>query len=92
MTLGVLADLAVGVSESSAETWLMRDVYASGVTVGAPPDQYNQAGQDWGQPPWNPRRLEELAYEPFRERPVASTICSRVSPMRNRLRAVSILP
>ena len=67
MTLGVLADLAVGVSESSAETWLMRDVYASGVTVGAPPDQYNQAGQDWGQPPWNPRRLEELAYEPFRD-------------------------
>ena len=45
----------------------MRDVYASGVTVGAPPDQYNQAGQDWGQPPWNPRRLEELAYEPFRD-------------------------
>lgn len=67
MSLGVLADLAVGVSKSSAETWLMRDVYASGVTVGAPPDQYNQAGQDWGQPPWNPRRLEELAYEPFRE-------------------------
>ncbi|MDO5082355.1 MAG: 4-alpha-glucanotransferase [Arachnia propionica] len=67
MALGVLADLAVGVSVSSAETWLMRDVYASGVTVGAPPDQYNQAGQDWGQPPWNPRRLEELAYEPFRE-------------------------
>ncbi|MDO5066544.1 MAG: 4-alpha-glucanotransferase [Propionibacteriaceae bacterium] len=67
MALGVLSDLAVGVSESSAETWLMRDVYATGVTVGAPPDQYNQAGQDWGQPPWNPRRLEELAYAPFRE-------------------------
>ncbi|RRD48491.1 4-alpha-glucanotransferase [Arachnia propionica] len=67
MTVGVLADLAVGVSRASAETWLMRDVYASGVTVGAPPDQYNQAGQDWGQPPWNPRRLEELAYAPFKE-------------------------
>ncbi len=66
MGVGVLADLAVGVSAASAEAWLMRDAYASGVTVGAPPDQYNQGGQDWGQPPWNPLRMEELAYEPFR--------------------------
>ena len=66
MGIGVLADLAVGVSAASAETWLMRDVFAAGVTVGAPPDQYNQGGQDWGQPPWNPLKLEELAYEPFR--------------------------
>jgi len=66
MGIGVLADLAVGVGKTSAETWLMGDVYAPGITVGAPPDQYNQGGQDWGQPPWNPLKLEELEYEPFR--------------------------
>ena len=66
MGVGVLADLAVGVGKASAETWLMGDVYASGITVGAPPDQYNQGGQDWDQPPWNPLKLEELEYEPFR--------------------------
>ena len=66
MGVGVLADLAVGVGKASAETWLMGDVYAPGITVGAPPDQYNQGGQDWGQPPWNPLKLEELEYEPFR--------------------------
>ena len=44
MGIGVLADLAVGVGKTSAETWLMGDVYAPGITVGAPPDQYNQGG------------------------------------------------
>lgn len=66
MPLGIITDLAVGVNAAGAETWMMNDVFAQGVTVGAPPDQYNQAGQDWGQPPWRPDRLEELAYEPFR--------------------------
>jgi 4-alpha-glucanotransferase len=36
-------------------------------TVGAPPDSFNQQGQDWGLPPWRPDRLRELAYAPFRE-------------------------
>jgi 4-alpha-glucanotransferase len=37
------------------------------VTVGAPPDAYNQQGQDWSQPPWRPDRLAELGYAPFRD-------------------------
>ena len=44
-----------------------RDVYAQGVRVGAPPDPYNQLGQDWSQPPWRPDRLAELGYQPFRD-------------------------
>ena len=67
MSVGILTDLAVGVSCSSAETWSMPDIFADGVTVGAPPDDYNQSGQDWGQPPWRPDKLEEVAYAPFRE-------------------------
>ncbi len=67
MPIGILTDLAVGVSKSSAETWAMPDIFADGVTVGAPPDDYNQSGQDWGQPPWRPDKLEEVAYAPFRE-------------------------
>ena len=34
--------------------------------MGAPPDEYNQLGQDWSQPPWRPDRLVEQGYEPFR--------------------------
>lgn len=66
MSVGIITDMAVGVSAAGADAWMMRDVYAEGVSVGAPPDAYNQLGQDWGQPPWRPDRLEDLAYAPFR--------------------------
>lgn len=66
MPVGIVTDLAVGVHRHGAETWMMPEVFAQGMSVGAPPDQYNQSGQDWGQPPWRPDKLEELAYEPFR--------------------------
>ena len=66
MPVGIVSDLAVGVHRLGAETWMMPDVFASGMSVGAPPDQYNQAGQDWGQPPWRPDKLGELSYAPFR--------------------------
>lgn len=67
MSVGVINDLAVGVHKASAETWMMPDVFAQGMNVGAPPDAYNQAGQDWGQPPWRPDRLAALAFKPYRE-------------------------
>ncbi len=66
MRVGIMNDLAVGVSNASAEAWVLGDAFAQGVSVGAPPDHYNQLGQDWGQAPWRPDRLEELSYAPFR--------------------------
>jgi 4-alpha-glucanotransferase len=66
-TLGVLHDLAVGVHHSGADSWALQDVLADGVEVGAPPDAFNQVGQNWQQPPWRPDRLAELGYAPFRD-------------------------
>ncbi len=66
MRLGVVHDLAVGVDHSSADAWTLRGVLAPDTSVGAPPDMYNQQGQDWGQPPWHPARLAEAGYQPFR--------------------------
>ena len=66
MPIGIVSDLAVGVNGDGAETWALHTVFANGVTVGAPPDPYNQSGQNWGQPPWRPDRLADLAYAPFR--------------------------
>lgn len=66
MRIGIMNDLAVGVGAMSAEAWSLRDVFATGVSVGAPPDPFNQTGQDWGQLPWRPDRLDDLAYGPFR--------------------------
>ncbi|GAB96824.1 4-alpha-glucanotransferase [Kineosphaera limosa] len=67
MTLGIMQDLAVGVHPDGSDAWGLRDALAGQVTVGAPPDPYNQRGQDWSQPPWRPDRLAELGYRPFRD-------------------------
>ena len=67
MSVGVVHDLAVGVHPEGADSWGLRDALARGVSVGAPPDQFNQLGQDWSQPPWHPERLAELGYAPFRD-------------------------
>lgn len=67
MALGVMHDLAVGVSATGADSWSYQDELAHRVTVGAPPDAYAQTGQDWRQPPWRPDRLASLAYAPLRE-------------------------
>ncbi|HRA76714.1 MAG TPA: 4-alpha-glucanotransferase [Propionicimonas sp.] len=66
MRIGIMSDLAVGVSSQSAEAWTYGNLFAEGVSVGAPPDHFNQTGQDWGQLPWRPDRLDDLSYAPFR--------------------------
>lgn len=67
MELGVVHDLAIGVQPGGADAWMYGDALVSGLHAGAPPDEFNQQGQDWGQPPWHPRRLAELGYTPFRQ-------------------------
>ncbi|MCW2606241.1 MAG: malQ [Frankiales bacterium] len=67
MAVGVVHDLAVGVDAGGADAWALQDALALGTTVGAPPDSFNQQGQDWGLPPWRPDRLREQGYAPYRE-------------------------
>ncbi|QBI20024.1 4-alpha-glucanotransferase [Egibacter rhizosphaerae] len=64
--LGIVHDLAVGVDKGGADAWALQDELGLGVTVGAPPDAFNQQGQDWQQPPLLPNRLPESGYAPFR--------------------------
>lgn len=67
MAAGVVHDLAVGVHPEGADAWALQDVLAHDISVGAPPDMYNQFGQDWSQPPWRPDALEAAAYLPYRD-------------------------
>ncbi|QLD11940.1 4-alpha-glucanotransferase [Microbacterium oleivorans] len=67
MRIGIMHDLAVGVSTVGSDAWSLRDLYAPGVVVGAPPDMYNQQGQNWNQPPWLPAGLAEAGYAPLRD-------------------------
>ncbi|GAB3929743.1 4-alpha-glucanotransferase [Microlunatus endophyticus] len=65
MRLGLMPDLAVGVHPGGADTWGRKHLYADGISVGAPPDAYNQNGQNWSQRPWRPDRLAADGYQPF---------------------------
>jgi 4-alpha-glucanotransferase len=67
MAVGIVHDLAVGVDPVGADAWLLPGDLAGGATVGAPPDSFNQRGQDWGFPPFRPDRLAETSYQPFRQ-------------------------
>lgn len=67
MDIGVMADLAVGVHSRGSEVWSRRELFAPGMTVGAPPDMYSQQGQDWSEPPWSPRFLAETGYAALRD-------------------------
>ncbi|MET1022299.1 MAG: 4-alpha-glucanotransferase [Arthrobacter sp.] len=67
MEIGVIHDLAVGVKRGGADDWSLAGVLARNVTVGAPPDMFNQQGQDWTQPPWHPVRLAESGYAAYRD-------------------------
>jgi 4-alpha-glucanotransferase len=63
--IGLIQDLAIGTRADGADAWMWRDAFAPGIRVGAPPDPFNAAGQDWGLAPFDPWRLRAAAYEPF---------------------------
>ncbi|MFI0880210.1 4-alpha-glucanotransferase [Streptomyces eurythermus] len=67
MPVGIVHDLAVGVHPGGADAWAQQDVFAAGMSIGAPPDAFNARGQDWGLPPWRPDRLAATGYAPYRE-------------------------
>jgi 4-alpha-glucanotransferase len=65
--LRVIQDLPIGVDPQGADGWAWQDLLARDVSVGAPPDQFNTRGQDWGLPPFVPWRLVDAGYQPFVE-------------------------
>jgi 4-alpha-glucanotransferase len=67
MPIGVIGDLAVGVHPGGADAWAHQDLLVRGISVGAPPDSFNQRGQDWTQPPWHPQRLAACGFRPLAE-------------------------
>jgi (1->4)-alpha-D-glucan 1-alpha-D-glucosylmutase len=67
MPIGLYVDLALGSEAGGAEVWADQDAFAPGISMGAPPDEFNPKGQDWGLPPWSPRALAAAGYAPFIE-------------------------
>ncbi len=61
----LMQDLPIGVDPAGADAWSWQDVFADGVTVGSPPDEFNTQGQDWGLRPFVPWKLRAAGYDPF---------------------------
>jgi 4-alpha-glucanotransferase len=60
-----IADMPVGVDPGGFDAWDWQEQLALAASVGAPPDRFNTAGQDWGLPPFVPARLRAARYRPF---------------------------
>jgi len=73
MSIGVITDLAVGTHPGGADAWARQDVIVPGISVGAPPDEFNQLGQNWTLPPWHPGALAAQAGRPLAELIAACT-------------------
>ena len=63
--VGLIADVAVGFHPGGYDAWDLQDAVATGVTIGAPPDPFSVAGQDWGLPPLKPGVLAAQRFEPW---------------------------
>ncbi|MCB0997849.1 MAG: 4-alpha-glucanotransferase [Acidimicrobiales bacterium] len=61
----LIGDLAVGFSPDGADAHAFRDLLALDMRIGAPPDQFNTEGQEWGLPPFVPWKLRAAGYAPF---------------------------
>ncbi|HUO55228.1 MAG TPA: 4-alpha-glucanotransferase, partial [Rhodoblastus sp.] len=63
--LGLYRDLAVGAAADGGEVQAESGLFLPGVSVGAPPDPFAEAGQIWGLPPPNPLAMTRSGYEGF---------------------------
>jgi 4-alpha-glucanotransferase len=63
MAVGVYQDLALGSSRQGSDPWAFPGLFLDRVAVGAPPDAYAPAGQNWALPPIDPRALVASGYD-----------------------------
>jgi 4-alpha-glucanotransferase len=65
MRVGLIADLAVGMSRAGSQAWTSPNDVLMGLEIGAPPDLYNASGQNWGLTTFSPRALATNGFSPF---------------------------
>lgn len=62
MSIGLIADLAVGADSGGSHCWSHPAETLPGMTVGAPPDLLNSQGQGWGLIAFSPSGLRNNGY------------------------------
>lgn len=67
MSIGLIADLAVGADGGGSQAWSRQDELLAALTVGAPPDILNRSGQGWGISAFSPEGLVRHGFRAFIE-------------------------
>jgi 4-alpha-glucanotransferase len=67
MKVGLYLDVAVGVQAGGFDAWNEQVAISRHLSVGAPPDALNTAGQNWGLAGFNAAGLDAQSFEPFRD-------------------------
>lgn len=65
MSIGLIGDLAVGVTPGGGDTWAMPEAMLRGLTIGAPPDPLGPLGQNWSITSFSPDGLRATGYAPW---------------------------
>lgn len=66
MAIGLYLDLAIGAEPTGADAWGNQQAVVASLSIGAPPDELNRAGQNWGLVPFNPHTLPDHDFAVFR--------------------------
>ena len=65
MKVGIIRDLAVGGGSESCEVSTNPNLFCLEARIGAPPDNFNPDGQNWGLPPLRPDMLRQSHFSHF---------------------------
>ncbi|HET9629122.1 MAG TPA: 4-alpha-glucanotransferase [Novosphingobium sp.] len=65
MGIGLVGDLAVGVTPGGSDCWAMPWAMLRGLTIGAPPDPLGPLGQNWSITGFSPAGLRASGHAPF---------------------------
>ena len=67
MSIGLIADLAVGADSGGSHCWSRQAETLLGMSIGAPPDLMSTTGQNWGLAAFSPRGLRDNGFRAFIE-------------------------
>ncbi len=91
MKVGLYLDVAVGVQSGGFDAWNEQAAISRHLSVGAPPDALNTAGQNWGLAGFNAAGLKLTSFEPFRADAAGLDALRRRDPARSCARAEAAL-
>lgn len=66
--LAIKGDIPIGIYRYSCDAWVAPDLYNMDEQAGAPPDDFAEAGQNWGFPTYNWHRMKQDGFLWWRQR------------------------